>query len=239
MKQVLLAIVVIVVVASLGVVGTYAGFVDTEVSEGNTFQAGSIDLQLGDTITGGEGVASFILDEDYGEDPLGDSVSETWHFEPIYSGGMQPGDWLESRVFLRNFGTMEGDSLTIDCVNVNYDEYNNPTNVPKDAVMVIDYLKYYNSPLVDIVWNGGASWDTNYIIDIDSDGRITLHDLEVHGISGLDAPPLVDGVAPEWALLDMKVVFDPPAIGDISHPYWRFDQYASFQTNMTLIFTLK
>ncbi len=206
-------------------------------------QAGTIELQLGDTATGGAGYPSFVPDEDYAEDPLGDSVDATWHFFPIYPDGMEPGDWLESRVYLRNFGNMEAGSLSIYCVNVNYDQFNKITvpDVPKDAVMVIEYLKYYNSPLVNIVWTDGAGqhWDTNYISDDDGDGRITLEDLEQLGVSGLDPPPLVDGVAPEWACLDMKVVFAPPALGATGHMYWRSDQYAGFRTNMTLIFNQK
>ena len=56
MKQVLLAVTVIIVGASLAGVGTYASFSDIETSQGNYFETASLNLQLKDA------------DEDYGED---------------------------------------------------------------------------------------------------------------------------------------------------------------------------
>ena len=44
MKSILLSVVVISALVVAGVGGTFAGFVDTEVSEGNLYQAGSLDL---------------------------------------------------------------------------------------------------------------------------------------------------------------------------------------------------
>ena len=237
MKQVVLSIMIIVTVGSLGVIGTYAGFVDTEVSEGNSFQTGSFDLILGDTYPyPGEYPWRYELDEDFGEDPLGDSVSGTWHYNPGYTGGMQPGDWLESRVKLMNFGTLGGTALDIQCIPLNFDTSLDDTDVPKDAVMVIEFLTYYNGPPIEIVKtdSGVQWWDTSYINDMDGDLRITLHDWELHGISGLSPPPLAG------AALDMKVVFDPPpyASGPTSI-YYLADLYSGFKTNMTLIFTLR
>ncbi len=247
MRQVVLSIIVIVAVLSLAALGTYAGFVDTEVSPDNTIQLGTIDLQLGDTQTGGENYPSFLADEDYGQDPLGDSVNATWNYigadenQPIYPGGMEPGDWLEGRVKIRNFGTVPGDSLCINCAITNYDQYGDPTDpdVPKDAVMAVDYLRYYNNVMVNIVWtsSGVQHWDSSYISDEDGDGRITLHDWKIHAIL-LDPPALADGVGKEESFLDMKVVFDPPGVGETARPYWREDQYSGYRTRMTLIFVL-
>jgi predicted ribosomally synthesized peptide with SipW-like signal peptide len=234
MKQVLLSLTIIMVVASLGAAGTYAGFVDTEVVQGNKFQAGSLELQLGDTYPyPGEYSWTFEPDEDYGENPLGGSVEATWHYFPGYSGGMEPGDHLTSRVYLRNWGTAEATSVDIECVNVNYDLSMNVVSVPKDAVMVIEYLKYWNNPLLDIVWTDGSGqhWNSSYIDDEDGDSRITLRDWQLHSITGLDPPP------PNGAALDMKVVFDPPT--NTQHPYYRADLYSGYKTNMTLIFTLE
>lgn len=238
MKQVLLALVVIVAVASLAVVGTYAGFSDIEKSEGNYFETGDIEFQLGDTVpwpnvpgTPPDG-ALFWPDEGYGEDPEGDSVVGTWDRTPGYPGGMQPGDCLESRVYLRNVGSLTEGHLDIECVNSNYDGSGNPTDVLKEAVMVIDYLIYYNGPQVDIVWTDatGQHWNPAYIDDVDGDGRITLHDWELHGVCNLDLPEF------NGACLDMRVVFDPPT--DPLHPYYRDDKYSGYSTMMTLIFAL-
>ena len=235
MKQILACIIVILAVASLATVGTLAHFSDTETSAGNVMETGSLDLQLGDTLPYPGGTWPYDDDEAYGADPLGDSVTRTWDRRLGYPGGMLPGDYLESRVYLRNVGSIEGTRLDIDCVNLNYDPLDNPTTEHKDAVMAIEYLTYYNAPQVDIVWidiGGVQQWNTAYINDDDGDGRITLHDLELHGISGLLPPPLVGE-----ACLDMKVVFDPPT--DSTHPYYRADDYEGFKTVMTLIFTLQ
>ncbi|MFC1864810.1 SipW-dependent-type signal peptide-containing protein [Chloroflexota bacterium] len=237
MRQVLLAFTTIVAVAALGAVGTYASFVDSEVSEGNTVQAGSLELQLGDTHTF-PGVYNwpYESDEEFSEDPLGDSIEATWNYLDGYPGGMQPGDTLESRAYLRNWGTVEATYLGIDCVSVNYDQFGNPVDdVPKDAVMVIEFLKYYNSSLVEIVkTDGGIQYfDSAYIDDDDGDGRITLRDWQLHGISNLEPPKLTEN----GSSLDMKVVFDPPA--NPAHQYYRLDEYASYKTNMTLIFNLR
>ena len=236
MKEVLLAFSTIIAVAALGAMGTYANFVDTEVSENNTMQVGSLELQLGDTYTY-PGVYSWTYerDEDFSEDPLGDSVEATWNYLDAYPGGMQPGDTLESRVYLRNWGTIEATSVDVNCVSVNYDQFGVPVDVPKDAVMVINFLRYYNTPLIEIVKTeaGIQYFDPAYINDYDGDGRITLRDWQLHGISNLDPPPL----ASAGCALDMKVVFDPPAAPP--HPYYRPGQYAGYKTNMTLIFTLR
>jgi len=248
MRHILASIVIIIAVASLATAGTIAHFSDTEESISNTLQTGSLDLQLGDTYpypnnpnTEPPGGPKFLLDEFYGQDPLGDSVTRTWDRRLGYPDGMQTGDFLESRVYLRNAGSSEGTGLDIGCVNLNYDPAGNLATERKDAVMAIEYLTYYYNTTgeVDIVWTDGSGvqhWNTAYIDDVDDvggvyDGRITLHDWELHGISGLTPPPLG-----EVGCLDMKVVFDPST--DPAHPYYHVDSYQGFKTEMTLIFTL-
>jgi predicted ribosomally synthesized peptide with SipW-like signal peptide len=249
MRHILAGIVIIMAVVSLATAGTIAHFSDTEESISNTLQTGSLDLQLGDTYpypsnpnTDPPSGSLFVLDEYYGEDPLGESVTRTWDRRMGYPDGMQTGDFLESRVYLRNAGSSEGTCLDIGCVNLNYDGAENLSTERKDAVMAIEYLTYYYNTTgeVDIVWinesTGQQEWDDNYIDDVDDvggvyDGRITLHDWELHGISGLTPPPLG-----EVGYLDMKVIFDPST--DPAHPYYHEYSYQGFKTEMTLIFTL-
>ncbi len=124
MKQVIIALVTIVSVASLATAGTLAHFSDTEESKDNYLETGSIDLQLGDYETyppAGPPPYS-VEDEDYGDDPMGDSVIETWHYLPGYPGGMEPGagNTLASMVKLRNVGDNEATSLVITCSNYNW-----------------------------------------------------------------------------------------------------------------------
>jgi predicted ribosomally synthesized peptide with SipW-like signal peptide len=219
MKQVISALIVIIIAASLATMGTLASFSDIETSPGNYFETGSLDLQLKDA------------DEDYGVDPLGDSVTMTWDYRAQGyedNGGLNPGDSLEGTVYLRNVGTDDASRLDISCFTQNFDEEGNPTFDGKDTAMRIDNLIYtYDitdpTTIVPIVWDDGMSWDTTYIDDMDGDFRITLHDWVLHDICGLTSPA-VDSEA----TLYMMVTFDPP------DP----NPYAGHETIMTLTFEL-
>lgn len=213
MKQVLLALITIIAVASLGAVGTYAHFSDTETSAGNYLETGSLDLQLADTLPFPGGPWPLEPDEGYGEDPIGDSVTLTWDYELGYPNGMLPGDYLTSRVKLRNVGTIAGSSLHISCVNENSAPPGGPLD--KDTQMIIEELIYYNGPPVDLL----ALLKTELGKD-----TITLDDWESHPITGLTPPPLGG-----QACLDMTVRFD------LAAP----DSYQGCEVMMTLIFTLK
>lgn len=107
MKQVLLALITIIAVASLATLGTFAHFSDTETSPDNVLETGSLDLQLAD------------WDEGFTDDPLYDSVTQTWYYLGSYPPGMSPGDSLEAAVYLTNVGSLTGDRLDIYCVIVN------------------------------------------------------------------------------------------------------------------------
>jgi predicted ribosomally synthesized peptide with SipW-like signal peptide len=219
MKQVLSALIVIIIAASLATMGTLASFSDTETSPGNYFQTGSLDLQLADA------------DEDYGEEPLGDSVNMTWDYRAQGygdNGGLNSGDSLVGTVWLRNIGTDDVSCLDISCFTQNFDAEGNPFDDGKDTAMKIDELTYTcditdPTTVVPIVWNGGMSWDTTYIADMDGDLMITLCDWEQHDICGL-MPPAVDSEA----TLYMMVTFAPP------DP----NPYAGHETIMTLTFEL-
>ena len=216
MKQAISALIVIIIAASLATMGTLASFSDTETSPGNYFETGSLDLQLKDA------------DEDYGVDPLGDSVTMTWDYiAQGYgdNGGLNPGDSLVGTVWLRNVATDDASRLDISCFTQNFDEEGNPTfDGGKDTAMRIDKLTYtYDSTVVAIVWGDGTSWNPEYIADMDEDDRITLHDWVLHDICGL-TPPAVDSEA----TLYMMVTFDPP------DP----NPYAGHETIMTLTFQL-
>lgn len=83
------------VVSALLGLGVRAVLVDTEVSSGNRFQAGSMDLKLRDQ------------DENYG-----DGVSVTWWADHVYPG------WEEvypQVLFLSNFGNVEADHVELTC----------------------------------------------------------------------------------------------------------------------------
>ena len=151
MRQVLLALITIIVVASLAAVGTYAGFIDTETSEGNFVEAGTLDLFLENPTGIG--------------DSLGHGVLRTWHYEnPPLGELMEPGDVLSSYVKLKAFGTGEGSYVDIHCVNVNSEPVSDmdAENIAENEIL--------------IAHGGGIDDDVDGLIDeddidgIDNDG---------------------------------------------------------------------
>lgn len=151
MRQVLLALITIIVVASLAAVGTYAGFIDTETSEGNIWEAGTLDLFLENPTGVG--------------DSLGHGVLRTWHYENLLSGQlMEPGDVLSSYVKLKAFSTGEGSYVDILCVSVN-----------SEPVSDIDAENIAENEIL-ITYGGGVDDDVDGLIDeddvdgIDNDG---------------------------------------------------------------------
>ena len=151
MRQVLLALITIIVVASLAAVGTYAGFIDTETSEGNFVEAGTLDLFLENPTGIG--------------DSLGHGVLRTWHYEnPPLGELMEPGDVLSSYVKLKAFSTGEGSYVDIHCVNVNSEPASDmdAENIAENEIL--------------ITHGGGIDDDVDGLIDeddideIDNDG---------------------------------------------------------------------
>lgn len=226
MKKVIIALVTIVSVASLATVGTFAHFSDTEESKDNYLETGSLDLQLGDDApivmrSDGNTEHPSAIAEGFGEDPLGDSVTETWLLP-----GADVGDTVDSCVYVRNLGSLAGDHLDIHCTIENIDLYDGISN--KDEMMVINNLIYRNGPGIPLVWTNtsGQQYNNLYVSDNDTDGRITLHDLALHGIRGLPVP------SSDFTRLEMSVTLDVPLGVDP-------DQYQGDETRMTLIFNLR
>jgi len=230
MKQIIIALVTIVSVASLATVGVVAHFSDTEESRDNYLETGSIDLQLGDEApvvkrSSGAIENPSAIAEGFGEDPLGDSVTESWLLPTA-----DVGDTVSSRVWVRNVGSLSGDHLDIYCTINNIDPEGD-TIIPKDEMLVINYLTYYDKfksfsiPIVYTIDNV-QTCTAPYMANMDSDTRITLHDLELHGIPGLPVP---NG---DSIQLEMSVTFDVPLNVDP-------DQYQGDETIMTLIFHLQ
>lgn len=226
MKEIVSALIVILAVASLATVGTLAHFSDTELIPDNYLETGSLDLQLGDEtpeVMRSDGTTEYPLDdgaEGHGEDPLGDSVTETWLLP-----NADVGDSVNSCVYVRNVGSLSGDNLSIYCSIENIDLYGGTSN--KDEMLVINTLIYYNTASISIVWTdgGGQHCNPSYMANMDSDPRITLHDLKLHGIPGLPVPNST------FTRLEMSITFDVPDGIDL-------DQYQGDETRMTLTFNL-
>lgn len=218
MKQIALSVLILLAVASLAVLGTFASFVDTEVSPGNTYQAGSLDLVLsdGDPSTYGQG------------------VQQTWNIFLAF-----PGDSVSRSVRLVNFGTV-GDHVSVGCLCDNQWRLDPPPSDPlrpKDAVLIITEMTYAaGTPdeetivwVDDIHWPevGGYNFDAARITDYDGDGLISLDDLEKQAVEFRPAPN-------SGALgFRLSVQFEPQ-----SGPY-PDNEYQNIQTDMTVVFTLR
>lgn len=239
MKRVLLASMVIVGVISLAAVGTYAGFVDTETSKDNTFQADPNDLFLKNPTGVGE--------------QWGHSVLRTWHYEykippsdpslPPWYGRMEPGDTVSSHVKLNAFGTDEADHVDIHCVNVNsepemdtppeneaedtilgYDVTTDPGYgiFDKDTVMIITSMTYHTTTIISGSYINPAYFPP--AADTDNDGRISLAEFQAYPLLNLTPVPNSEGEITFF----MTVEFAADA----------GNEYQGDQTMMTLIFTL-
>lgn len=170
MKQILSSIIVIVAVASLATGATIAHFSDTETSVGNVIETANVDLTLADP------------DEDFGQDPLGQSVEATWMLPDAI-----PGDMVTSYVTLKSIDGANGSYVDISCHNQNIDAGGGSCD--KDKEMIITQMIYGCD---SIIWGEENSFDDYWIRDIDGDGQISLDELEAQGILGLP-PPAVAG----------------------------------------------
>ena len=167
---------------------TYAHFSDTEVSTGNTFASGTLDLKI----------------KDQDENNYKDGVSETWTMSD-----MKPGDSVSGWVRLRNDGCMEADHLEINVTNTMIDPYGPESDSEEgttdmDVEMIITEMNYtYHTGTV-------RANCLELMDDTDEDGKISLDELEAQGIDDLPAPPDKD----KFYTLYMTIMFDPDADND-------------------------
>jgi predicted ribosomally synthesized peptide with SipW-like signal peptide len=278
MKSIVLAVMVIAGVASLAAVGTYAGFVDTETSEGNTFQASTLDLFLENPQGTGEQV--------------GHGVKQTWHWEnSVNHRLMEPGDFVDSSVRIRSFSDAPASYVDIKCVNVNselspdvatenaaentiltggvgwdddfdglidedaVDDIDNDGDglidedppsgtIPvtpnrgvydKDRVMIITYMKYQTTNIINLGINYINPAFFTPADDLNGDGRISLYEFSVKGLHNLTPVPLT---VPGGIEFNMNIWFATDTMRHGSRVAVG-DEYQGDQTDMTVIFTLR
>ena len=268
MRQVLLALITIIAVASLAAVGSYAHFSDTETSADNVLETGSLDLQLGD------------WDEGFTDDPLYDSVTQTWYYLGSYPPGMAPGDSLHATVYLTNVGDSAGDHLDIYCDIVNTELTDYDTDEEHDAENAkVGGRDDDDDGLVDEDWFDGIDNDGDGLIDEDLGyGDVPITRAPGYGIFDKDkvmiinymeyknSPPspivIVWNDGTDWDPAYMADVdgdgkitlydFDkhpvlnlPPPVGGLANLSMKVtfdinagDEYQGDQTQMTLIFNL-
>ncbi len=153
-----------------------ASFMDMETSAGNsiTTRAGP-DLQLSD------------IDEDYGFDPLGDSVLESW-----VRLNVEPGDDLAcASISAKNAGPATGNTMAIQFANDILDPPGPESDTADGTVSGLQMAAYVE--LSSLTWDGAPSLLSS--VDPTSDGvpGKSLADVELHGVfsglPGLLSPP--------------------------------------------------
>ena len=200
-KFLILALAVILALGMMG--GAFAYFTDTETSSGNTFTAGTLDLQIKDN--GSE------------PDPWGDGVDLTWVMTNMVPGG----DLVANHVYLRNVGSIAADHVEIsftneinDLVDIDVDSDTDPFSDPEDLAQYIEIrsLSYADHPLEDDIILLTTGWDFN------GNGWLDLDDVARSPVINADGGPLDDLSPPydEFGLsFNMTLYFRPEADNDI------------------------
>jgi predicted ribosomally synthesized peptide with SipW-like signal peptide len=193
-----------VVALGVGIVGSsLAYFTDVETSSGNTFSAGTLDLQIRDNGT-------------WDPDPWGDGVDMTWVMDNMVPGGSS----VTNHVFLRNFGSIQDGHVEISFSHEIDEDANpvdsdtNPVSQPGDLAkwLEIDSMSYApNNLKTDIKSTQG--WDVN------GNGWLDLDDVARSPNIIADNGPLDDLVSPDdvggEASFSMSLFFRPEATNDI------------------------
>ncbi len=118
MKKILGLTIAFMLLISMGGIGTWAYFQDTETSTGNVFAAGTLDLKTDDV----------------------DGVTQT-----LYASNLKPGDSVSGSITLRNAGSVAGSTLDLAFTYVENDDIPNLVDRSADdtaAMIEITTLDY-------------------------------------------------------------------------------------------------
>ena len=119
MKRILFSLITLVAVLSVSGVGSFAYFSDTETSAGNTFQAGTLNLQV------------WKPGESWVDDPYVPAVISSGYWDSEIESlinNMKPGDKGTITVPIRNDGSVDGEAKL---QFVNLVDYENGCNEPE------------------------------------------------------------------------------------------------------------
>jgi predicted ribosomally synthesized peptide with SipW-like signal peptide len=200
-KFLILALAVILALGMTG--GVFAYFTDVETSSGNSFTAGTLDLEIRDNGT-------------WDPDPWGNGVDMTWVMDNMVPGGSS----VTNHVFLRNVGSIAGNHVEISFSNAIDEATNpvetdsNPASLPQDLAKWIEVggMSYAISDLKYIITHT-TGWDVN------GNGWLDLDDLARSPIIIAEHGPLDDLVPPDSvggeASFSLSLYFRTEATNDI------------------------
>lgn len=212
MRKILVSLSIIAVVGAIAIGGTIAYFSDVETSTGNTFSAGTLDLQIRDQNEG-----------------FGNGVTATWIASDVKPGWED--DFTVPFIGLKKLGTIEADHLEITCdysvieEDPQTESDTDPnTNLTPDKMakeMIITRCEYYDVLTIDCLTNPNPDYR---IEDQDGDGKITFFDLKNDKLDNIPPP----GGSYALGYFEMGVKFDELAGND-----FQGDMF-----DLTMIFTL-
>ncbi|MBA7711276.1 hypothetical protein ES703_120233 [subsurface metagenome] len=133
MKKILGLTIAFMLLISMGGIGTWAYFQDTETSTGNVFAAGTLDLKTNDV----------------------DGVTQT-----LYASNLKPGDDVSGSITLNNIGSVAGSTLDLVFSYVESDNSFNSVNISANATaaqMELTALNYGGSNLLPDVSDTNAN----------------------------------------------------------------------------------
>ncbi len=199
-----LLLLILAMILALGMMGgAFAFFTDVETSTGNTFTAGTLDLQIKDNGS-------------WDPDDWGDGVDQTWVMTDMVPGG----DTVTNQVFLRNVGSIPADHLEISFFN-EIDEATNPVESDTDPASNPEDLAQYleitsmTYAVHNLEWDitHTAGWD-----DMNGNGWLDLDDVARSPNIIADGGPLDDLPPPLTEIglsFSMSLYFRPEAGNEV------------------------
>lgn len=207
MKKILTSLSIIGLVAMAAIGATMAFFKSSVISNGNTFSAGTIGLEIRDN-----------------DESWGNGVTATWKASNLKPGNQY--DFTVPLIGLRSTGSLTANHLEITDNYTVAEEFpraisdtDPDTDLHPDAMakkMVIARCKYYDSVLIDCLTDLNPDYRIN---DMDSDGKITFYDLKQKPLDNI-LPP---GSTYAYGNFEMGVKFDESAGNDLQGDQFRLD----------------
>ena len=163
MKKILGLTIAFMLLISMGGIGTWAYFQDTETSTGNVFAAGTLDLKTDDV----------------------DGVTQT-----LYASNLKPGDSVSGSITLKNAGSVAGSTLDLAFTYEESDSSPNPVNKSADATAAVIEVTTLNYGIVDLLLLDIFDYQSNGYTDIEDLKNDA--DLDLAGLTGIDASATKD-----------------------------------------------
>jgi len=212
-KKILVSMMVIGLVAALAGAGLYAYFYDTAESTGNTFTAGTLDIQVRDS-----------------NEEWGDSASGTWSTPTNWA----PGEYFESWIEMKNIGSIGVTHIRVRGYHLEESKDGFADHIFLTTVIYSEYWDYStNQPgTTRNEYNITDAIVAYYGMDANSDGKISLSEfitwcgtysmLFFEGPWGNGEPYLNPGGA-KPQVLRLGFLFDPAAENEYQDVTASFD----------------